>query len=353
MHRKQKAAKNKGMKRFCSAALFLAAVFQTFFGAHRCASDFALAQSVVFARQNIEGEQPAEEQKKDFIKWVDCKVPYEVLLAAYQLDVKYHGSSVKFDFEKALAYLAAKNGNKFNKKKDIGNLYKLADELKDGKSIDDILGENKYYKYYAECFEAIFCEFIGDYIDEKTSEKAYGLKNYHPFAKGYWYNHYDDFGVSRSYGFKRRHLGHDIMGSIGTPICAVEGGIITDFGWNRYGGWRLGVRSHDGKRSYYYAHLRKNHPYVEGLGKGSVVCAGQVIGYLGVTGYSFKENANMKAKPHLHIGMQLIFDPCQIQGPKEIWIDMYQICKFLSHNRAEIVKNGNDYVGINLKKTIS
>ena len=57
------------------------------------------------------------------------------------------------------------------------------------------------------------------------------------------------------------------MGSIGTPIIAVESGIIEQLGWNQYGGWRIGIRSFDGKRYYYYAHLRKDHPYVEGSRK--------------------------------------------------------------------------------------
>ncbi len=47
------------------------------------------------------------------------------------------------------------------------------------------------------------------------------------------------------------------MGSIGTPIIAVESGTIEALGWNQYGGWRIGIRSFDKKRYYYYAHLRK------------------------------------------------------------------------------------------------
>jgi len=77
--------------------------------------------------------------------------------------------------------------------------------------------------------------------------------------------------------------------------------------------------------------------------------AGQVIGYLGVSGYSTKENVNMSCPPHLHIGMQLIFDECQYQGPKEIWIDMYGIIQFLSHNRPEVYKDGSDYKTKNIK----
>lgn len=284
----------------------------------------------------------------DYIRWVDCNVPYEILLNAYEYDIKYHDDpDVNFDFCEALSYLATKNGNRFNVKKDLRALSDLVHKLIEGKNISDFYGENKYYKYYVNSYSAIFAEFIGTY--SLQGEERYGLKNYHPFPKGYWYSHFDDFGVSRSYGFKRKHLGHDLMGSIGTPIIAIEGGTVMDFGWNKYGGWRLGIRSEDGKRSYYYAHLRKNRPYAEGIEKGVSVVAGQVIGYLGVTGYSTKENANMGCKPHLHLGMQLIFDESQVQGPSEIWIDLYNISKFLSHNRATVVKEDKDYKSLDLK----
>ena len=37
--------------------------------------------------------------------------------------------------------------------------------------------------------------------------KKYGLKGYFPLARGFDYTHYDDFGVGRSYGYQRKHLG--------------------------------------------------------------------------------------------------------------------------------------------------
>ena len=43
--------------------------------------------------------------------------------------------------------------------------------------------------------------------------------------------------------------------------------------------------------------MRKDRPYIKGLKKGDKITAGQVIGYLGVTGYSMKENVNMNTKP--------------------------------------------------------
>lgn len=168
--------------------------------------------------------------------------------------------------------------------------------------------------------------------------ERYGLKGYFPLARGFDYTHYDDFGVSRSYGYQRQHLGHDMMGLVGTPIMAVESGYVEALGWNQYGGWRIGIRSFDGKRYYYYAHLRQNYPYAEGLEEGSVVTAGDVIGYMGHTGYSTTENVNNIKIVHLHWGLQLIFDESQKEGNNEIWIDLYPLTRFLAKHTQAAVK---------------
>ncbi len=306
-----------------------------------------------FANDNISDNEQIEE-KKDFIKWVDFNVTTEALNLTAKLDIDSHQkqSDVTYNWIELLAYLSCKNGGNFKnfKSKDL-NL--LVEELKNGQTIEDLTQNMKFYDYYYESYLAVLGGFIGNYSIEvpnedgsKSYQEKYGLKAFLPIAKNYSFSHYDDFGNSRSYGFKRTHLGNDLMGSIGTPIIAVESGIIENLGWNQYGGWRVGIRSLDTKRYYYYAHLRKNHPYVEGLEEGMTVKAGDVIGYLGMTGYSIKENVNNINVPHLHFGMQLIFDESQVDSPNEIWIDVYHIIEFLMKNRSEVFmanKQTKDY----------
>lgn len=304
------------------------------------------------------------EDRNDYIKWVDFKVTSEVMEKVAKLDINSHNSesSIKYNWIEMLAYLACKNGGNFKQFKQ-NDLDKLIQDLDSGKSIDDITKNMKYYPYYYESYSAVLGSFIGKYSVEVANEdgttsfeEKYGIKAFLPIAKNYSFSHYDDFGASRSYGFKRTHLGNDLMGSIGTPIIAVESGTVEHLGWNQYGGWRVGIRSFDGKRYYYYAHLRKNHPYVAGLTEGSVVTAGDVIGYLGMTGYSTKENVNNINIPHLHFGMQLIFDESQVDGNNEIWINVYQIIEFLKKNRSEVFMNNSntkDYVRkYNLKENL-
>ena len=128
------------------------------------------------------------------------------------------------------------------------------------------------------------------------------------------------------------------MGGQGTPIVAVEGGVVEALGWNRYGGWRIGIRSFDSKRYYYYAHLQKDKPFADGLQEGDIVQAGDLIGFMGRTGYSDKENVNNIQTVHLHFGMELVFEESQKECNSEIWIDVYDIVRLLSSHRSTIVK---------------
>ena len=304
-----------------------------------------LTSSITLYYSLANEEVSSSDTKEDFIKWVDFNVTAEALNLTAKLDIDSHNNKeeIQYNWIELLSYLACKNGGDFKnfKKSDLDY---LVNKIKNGETIQDLTQDLKFYNYYFESYSAILTNFIGTYSIESTTEEGseknfeekYGIKAFLPIAKNYSFNHYDDFGNSRSYGFKRTHLGNDLMGSIGTPIIAVESGIVEHLGWNQYGGWRVGIRSFDGKRYYYYAHLRKNHPYSEGLEEGMSVKAGDVIGYLGMTGYSIKENVNNINIPHLHFGMQLIFDESQVDSPNEIWIDVYQIVEFLKCNRSEV-----------------
>lgn len=288
-----------------------------------------------------------EGTEKKYIKWVDFDVCSEAMGKACDLDVASQSESVKLNWIELLAYLGTRYGGDFSRYKEK-DLTALADKLKSGETTMEALTKDmKYYSYYLEAYTAVLGGMVGEYEEEVTKEdnpeekvwvKKYGLKAYLPLAKYFPYSDYDDFGVSRTYGYKRRHLGHDMMGQVGTPVIAVESGYVEALGWNRYGGWRIGIRSFDGKRYYYYAHLRKNYPYKKDLAVGSIVQAGDVIGYLGRTGYSNTENVNNIDTPHLHFGLQLIFDESQKEGVNEIWVDCYEIVKFLYRNRSETSK---------------
>ncbi len=320
-------------------SLILAVIISTAVGFIRTAS--------VKTAGNSHGFLAADNKtaKKDFIKWVDFKVSSKAMEKAMKLDIESADKTIHLDWIELLSYLGAKYGGDFSRFKE-SDLTELVKRLENGEKIEDITRDMKYYSYYHQVYSAVLGEYLGDFTTQQQDEKGnptwvkkYGLKVFSPLAQGYGYSHYDDFGASRSYGYKRRHLGHDMMGSVGTPVIAIESGVVEAIGWNQYGGWRIGIRSFDKKRYYYYAHLRKDHPYLEGLQAGNIVKAGDVIGYLGMTGYSSRENVNNIDTPHLHMGIQLIFDESQKEGNGEIWIDCYEIVKLLAKNKSAVIKD--------------
>lgn len=84
--------------------------------------------------------------------------------------------------------------------------------------------------------------------------------------------------------------------------------------------------------------MRQNYPYASHLEEGSLVTAGDVIGYMGHTGYSTKENVNNIEVVHLHWGMELVFDESQKESNNEIWVDVYPLTRFLARHKQQTQK---------------
>lgn len=131
------------------------------------------------------------------------------------------------------------------------------------------------------------------------AETQNGLSNgFFPLPKGQYSKLVDTWGASRTYGGNRTHEGNDIMAKKGVPIYSATDGTITQKGWLELGGWRLSIKSPDGY-FLYYAHLNQ---YAIGIEKGGTVKRGQLIGYVGDSGYG-KQGTTGKFDPHLHFGI--------------------------------------------------
>lgn len=111
----------------------------------------------------------------------------------------------------------------------------------------------------------------------------------------------DNFDETR--GGVRRHEALDIMAARGTPVVAVDDGVVTKLFRSIAGGITIYQADPTQAYVYYYAHLDR---YAEGLKEGQALKRGEVIGYVGSTG-----NAPANA-PHLHF---TIFE----LGPEKKW----------------------------------
>jgi peptidoglycan LD-endopeptidase LytH len=119
-----------------------------------------------------------------------------------------------------------------------------------------------------------------------------------PLDKRYNYTIKHTFGAGRSFGGRRIHEGVDIFADYGTPVLACSYGYVELMGWNRLGGWRIGIRDAN-NMYYYYAHMSS---FQKGLHQGDLVRPGQVVGYVGSSGYGPPGTAG-KFPPHLHFGI--------------------------------------------------
>ena len=138
----------------------------------------------------------------------------------------------------------------------------------------------------------------------------------------------DSWGAARTYGGDRIHKGTDILDRENTrgrlTIISMTDGRVLNYGWNDLGGFYVGVITKNGTY-YYYAHLDSFAP---GLTKGMPVKAGQLLGYMGDTGYG-KEGSRGHFPVHLHVGIS----PKVTFTDDEFWINPYPFLRSLEEKR--------------------
>src|SRR5699024_9380620 len=132
----------------------------------------------------------------------------------------------------------------------------------------------------------------------KHFDKIDLLKKVFPIPKEYNYSYRSTWGHRRGFGGIRMHEGTDIFANYGTPILSTTYGVVELKGWNRFGGWRIGIRDIN-NIYHYFAHL---NGYADDVEVGTIVKPGDLIGSVGSTGYGPVGTAG-KFPPHLHYGM--------------------------------------------------
>jgi murein DD-endopeptidase MepM/ murein hydrolase activator NlpD len=99
---------------------------------------------------------------------------------------------------------------------------------------------------------------------------------------------YTTYRLHPLFGDPRAHRGVDYAAPYGTPVRAVADGVVTMRGWSTGYGNTIEIR-HNERYSTLYAHLSDFAPAVA---RGKPVQMGDVIGYVGTTGWA--------TGPHLH-----------------------------------------------------
>lgn len=127
---------------------------------------------------------------------------------------------------------------------------------------------------------------------------------------------------------KHLHEGTDIMTSNNErgyfPIVSMTDGVVEKIGWLEKGGYRIGIRSPHGGY-FYYAHL---YQYAQDFKEGDSIKAGQLLGFMGDTGYSKVEGTVGNFDVHLHLGIYF-----QTEHFDELSINPYWILRYIETER--------------------
>ncbi len=132
--------------------------------------------------------------------------------------------------------------------------------------------------------------------DERGADAASVLTDEQAEAEA-WLLPLDDFTFTAPYGvrFGKLHAGIDLAAPEGMPYKAVHAGTVTAAGYNGGYGYSVTVQNADGTEII-YAHSRRLL-----VKTGDVVKAGQVLGEVGNTGYSYGT--------HLHLEIHVNGEP--------------------------------------------
>ena len=111
-----------------------------------------------------------DEEKADFVKWMDFDIPLAVLRQAYRYDIASQKSGeTPLDFVQLLAYAAARSWGNFKSQGESGAMDDVVRRIRAGETLHEIAGELKLYNFYLNAYGAVLGNFVGFY--EREGEK--------------------------------------------------------------------------------------------------------------------------------------------------------------------------------------
>lgn len=216
------------------------------------------------------------------------------------------------DFAEVLTFYMLEND--FLLKSDEVKLYNIASFSEKVAKLKES-NENNFKNVY-EAYAAVFNDI--EYFPIPASSTEYPIDI--SFSDG-WENerYYDDK--------LHLHEGTDIMANHRrgyVPVVSMTDGVVENVGWLELGGYRIGIRSESGGY-FYYAHLYK---YSEDFETGDKVKAGELIGFMGDTGYGKAEGTVGKFDVHLHLGIYI-----KTKNYEELSVNPYAVLLYFKEKR--------------------
>ena len=171
----------------------------------------------------------------------------------------------------------------------IGNIYAAWFLHRGERFMAFLFEQDSTYSYWDEYGRSLRKSFLKAPLRFSRISSRYTNSRLHPILKVY-----------------RPHTGVDYAAPAGTPVVAIGDGVILDKGYNHAAGNYIKIR-HNSVYTTVYNHFSR---FGKGMAKGKRVKQGEVIGYVGATGYA--------TGPHLDFRFYMNgkpIDPLKVKSP--------------------------------------
>ena len=181
--------------------------------------------------------------------------------------------------------------------------------------------------FYNQIFSDVVCFPVGQPRMDSGQGSGISMGSVAPVFSAANVSYEDSWMFERNFGGKRGHEGTDLFPEAAKrdvyPVVSMTDGVVEAIGWLTKGGYRIGVRA-PGGGYFYYAHLSS---YAKDFQPGDAVTAGDVLGYMGDTGYG-EEGTVGKFPVHLHVGIYV-----RTNTIAELAVNPYPVLKYVEqHN---------------------
>ena len=313
-----------------------------------------LSSLTLFFALSFFAKYEAANQEKNFKQYKKLSnqvLPLKVMEKALKEDIKSYEGNKRVKFTTLVSLLAAKYYGDWSEyvEKD---LYYFVQKLNAGETEEELKQLYKNYEYFKVFYDSLFSDFVGAYKISKGKdengepifEEKYGLKAYSPIAYGFNVNFCDDFDNETNFARQKGHFGNDITVKKGTPFIAVESGVVSKIEKKDYV-TRVEIKTFDEKRTYVYANCNGKDSFKKFVKKGATVRGGQILGFVGANNCCKKGGAKMLKTPYIHFGMRISIKNSKqpAQPTEEVYVDVYNILKFLEHHKSAVEKTNSGY----------
>lgn len=179
--------------------------------------------------------------------------------------------------------------------------------------------------FYNQIFSDVVCFPVGQPRMDSGQGSGISMGSVAPVFSAANVSYEDSWMFERNFGGKRGHEGTDLFPVSARrdyyPVVSMTDGVVEAIGWLTKGGYRIGVRA-PGGGYFYYAHLSS---YAKDFQPGDAVAAGDILGYMGDTGYG-EEGTTGKFPVHLHVGIYVRTD-----AVAELAVNPYPVLKYVEY----------------------